>query len=49
MNDGPLWAVLDAAVYVSVGLMIGLLLAVILGRGQLPKVPDSPAPLFELS
>lgn len=48
-GEGPLWTLLDAAVYLAVGLMLGLLLAVIVGRGTLPRVPDSPASLIDLS
>lgn len=56
MNDGaghehehehPAWQLLDAVVYLAAGLCAGVLLAVVLGRGKVPRIPDNVAELVD--
>lgn len=48
-HQGAGWTLLDALVYSIAGVTLGVLLAVILGRGRLPhiEVPDTPAELLD--
>jgi len=46
VTDAFGWRLLDATVYLAAGLALGVLVAVILGRGRLPRIPDTPAELF---
>lgn len=47
-HEHSAWKLLDAVIYLAAGLAVGMLAAVIIGRGQLPiVVPDSPASLIE--
>jgi len=47
-GESALWQLLDAGVYLAAGLLVGVLIAVFLGRGSLPTLPDSPAALLDL-
>lgn len=43
------WQLVDAAVYCIAGITLGVLLAVVIGGGRLPRidVPDTPAELLD--